>query len=204
MACQAFADNKQAVPHILIVGDSISAGYGLRPGESWTNLLQTRLDNDQYSYKVINASLSGDTTGGGSKRIQQSLKKHQPAIVIIELGGNDGLRGFSLKKVQSNLARMIDLSQQENSRVLLVGIQLPPNYGRSYTKRFSRIYQTLATEKKTALVPFLLQGIADKPQYFQADQIHPNAAAQIYLLNNVWPVLKKMLKPQISRLSVGE
>ena len=178
---------------ILVVGDSISAGYGLRQNESWVHLLQTRLDKNQYDYKVINASLSGDTTNGGRNRLERSLKQHQPDIVIIELGGNDGLRGFNLKNTKENLAHMIDLCQQNNHRVLLVGMQLPPNYGLTYTKRFSSIYHTLATEKKTALVAFLFKGIADKREHFQADQIHPNAGAQIYLLDNIWSKLKPML-----------
>jgi len=191
------ADEKQtkpAIPNILIVGDSISAGFGLRQDQSWTQLLQTRINDMHYSYKVINASLSGDTTAGGSKRIQKSLEQHQPDIVIIELGANDGLRGFNLKQMQSNLAYMIDLCLNNNHQVLLVGMQLPPNYGPTYTKRFSSIYQTLATEKKIALVPFLFNGFANDRTLFQADQIHPNARAQTYLLDNVWLTLKTMLK----------
>ncbi len=179
--------------HILVLGDSISSGYGLQQGESWVNLLQTRLNEQHFPYKVINASLTGDTTNGGSKRLGRSLKQHNPDIVIIELGGNDGLRGLSLNKMKDNLARMIDLSQKNNHQVLLVGMQLPPNYGHTYTKRFSNIYQTLATEKKTSLVPFIFEGVATRAEFFQADQIHPNADAQIHLLNNIWPTLRPML-----------
>ena len=179
--------------NILIVGDSISAGYGLHQDESWVHLLQNRLDKNHYAYNVINASLSGDTTGGGKNRIEKSLKQHQPDIVIIELGANDGLRGFNLKKIKSNLAQMIDLCQKNNHRVLLVGMRLPPNYGPTYTKRFSDIYQTLATEKNTALLPFLFKGFADDMTLFQPDQIHPAANAQILLLDNIWSELKPML-----------
>ncbi len=185
--------NTHATKQILVFGDSISAGYGLRQGESWTALLQTRLDKKRYAYTVVNASLSGETTLGGKNRLEKALKQHQPDIVIIELGGNDGLRGFNLKNIQSNLAQMIELSQQKNHRVLLVGMQLPPNYGSKYTKQFSSIYQTLAMEKNTALVPFLFKGIANNRQFFQADGIHPNADAQHYLLDNVWEALKPML-----------
>ena len=185
--------SKPAIHNILVIGDSISAGFGLRKDTSWVNLLQKRIDIKRYPYNVINASISGDTTGGGSKRILKSLKNHQPALVIIELGGNDGLRGFSLKKIQKNLETMIDTSLSRGHKVLLIGMQLPPNYGLAYTKRFSHIYQTLAKNKKVSLVPFLFNGFAENSQHFQSDQIHPNEGAQILILNNIWPVLEPLL-----------
>lgn len=185
---------KQIKRNILIFGDSISAGYGLKSNESWSHLLQNRLINQKYNYKVINASLSGDTTGGGKLRIENVLRKHQPDIVLIELGGNDGLRGLSLKTMKNNLSYMIDLSLKFKHQVLLVGMQLPPNYGKTYTKQFSNIYKNLATDKNISLVPFLLSGIAEDSSFFQNDQIHPNAKAQTYLLDNVWVELKPMLQ----------
>ena len=188
-----YAQNNLQPKNILIIGDSIGAGFGVAQDKSWSHLLQQRLTQKHYPYKVINASISGDTTSGGRKRLEKSLQVHQPDIVIIELGGNDGLRGLNLNQMQSNLANMIEQCQQKNIKVLLVGMQLPPNYGLSFTRRFSSIYQTLATDKKIPLVPFLLAGFANKPAFFQADQIHPNASAQIYILDNIWQKLEPLL-----------
>ena len=156
-------------------------------------MLQNRLNDEKHPFNVVNASLSGDTTGGGRNRIDRALSQHNPAIVIIELGGNDGLRGLSLKTMKANLTYMIDASLKPDRKVLLVGMQLPPNYGPSYTRKFSAVYQTLANEKQISLLPFFFEGIAEDRAFFQSDQIHPNARAQSYLLDNVWKKLEPLL-----------
>jgi len=183
-----------ASTNILVIGDSISAGYGLQQNQSWVSLLQQRIDKKEYPYIVINASISGDTSDNGLLRIKTSLELHKPSIVVIELGGNDGLRGLSLKNMKKNLAEIIHLCQQKKSKVLLVGMNLPPNYGPAYTQRFSEIYVELAKEFNIPLVPFLLKGIESNLKYFQKDQIHPTAEAQKFLLNNVWEGLHPLLK----------
>jgi len=180
-------------PTILVVGDSISAGYGLPPDSGWTTLLQQRLAAEHYPYRVVNASISGDTTAGGLARLDPLLAQQRPAITIIELGGNDGLRGGSLDAMRENLDVMVVAAQKIGSRVLLVGMQLPPNYGAAYVRRFNATYAEIAKARHAALVPFLFEGFGDDYTLFQPDRIHPLVAAQPKLLDNVWKVLKPLL-----------
>jgi acyl-CoA thioesterase-1 len=177
---------------VLVLGDSISAEYGLTRGTGWVALLKARLEAEKIDAVIINASISGDTTSGGLSRLPPLLQQH-PSVVLIELGGNDGLRGLSLSATEANFRSMIAAAHQAKAKVLLVGMQLPPNYGPDYTMKFAALYGKLAKETKSALVPFLLAGLEDKPQLFQADHIHPAAEAQPLLLNNVWPALKPLL-----------
>jgi acyl-CoA thioesterase I len=178
-----------AQPVILVVGDSISAEYGLARGSGWVALLSTQVS----SHTIVNASISGETTAGGLTRLAALLAKHEPSIVILELGANDALRGMALSSTRQNLASMIDQSKAKKVQVLLLGMQLPPNYGQ-YAKTFAGLYAELAKEKKVALVPFLLEGIAQDIRYFQSDRIHPTAQAQPKLLANVLPELQKLLR----------
>jgi acyl-CoA thioesterase-1 len=178
---------------ILVLGDSLSAEYGLPRDTGWVKLLADRLADSRIQYNVVNASISGDTTSGGRSRLPALLKEHRPAVVIIELGANDALRGLSLEALRANLAAMIDTSRSAGARVLLVGIRVPPNYGRDYSERFYATFGELAREKKVALAPFLLDGIAERLDYFQPDRIHPNQSAQPLLLDNLWPHLRPLL-----------
>lgn len=178
---------------ILVLGDSLSAEYGLKRGTGWVSLLENRLKTKNIDANVINASISGETTSGGKSRFEGLLEKNQPAVVVIELGGNDGLRGLPIKASEDNLRSMINAAKKAQAKVLLVGMQIPPNYGRNYTDQFSALYPKLAKETKSALVPFLLTGIADQPDMFQSDRIHPSAQAHPVMLNNVWPHLKPLL-----------
>ena len=178
---------------LLIVGDSISAGFGLDTRLGWVSLLEQRLKQQGYDDKVINASISGDTSAGGLARLPALLAAHKPDVVIVELGGNDGLRGQPPAQLKQNLASMIDQSRAEGAKVLLLGMQIPPNYGVRYTTAFAKVYSDLAEEKKVALVPFFLEGIGGHPDLMQADGVHPAASAQEMLLNNVWSVLKPLL-----------
>ena len=191
----------QPVPSILVVGDSLSAGYGIEMRDSWVTLLQQRLIKQGYPHRVVNASISGDTTSGGRARLPAALTRHRPQIVILELGGNDGLRGLGLAATRANLAAMITAAQGAEAQVLLVGIHLPPNYGPEFTRKFHAIYHDLASAHKTALVPFLLEGVALTPGLMQADGIHPRAAAQPRLLDNVWPSLEVLLRPESAPLA---
>ena len=184
-----------SAPSILVVGDSLSAGYGIEMRNGWVTLLQQRLINQGYPHAVINASISGDTTAGGRARLPAALNRHRPQIVILELGGNDGLRGLSLRETRANLEAMIKAAQSAGAQVLLVGIHLPPNYGPEFTRKFHAIYRDLARAHNTALVPFLLEGVALTPGLMQPDGIHPRADAQPRLLDNVWPYLEPLLKP---------
>jgi acyl-CoA thioesterase I len=192
LALMCMAQNA-AAGTILIVGDSISAGFGLDTRLGWVSLLEQRLSKEGHDDKVINASISGDTSAGGLARLPALLAEHKPDVVIVELGGNDGLRGQLPAQLKQNLASMIEASQQAGAKVLLLGMQLPPNYGARYTQAFAAVYAELANEKKVALVPFLLEGVGGKPELMQADRIHPAAGAQGLLLDNVWPVLKPLL-----------
>ena len=178
---------------VLIVGDSISAAFGLDTRQGWVSLLEQRLREQGYDDKVVNASISGDTSAGGLARLPALLAEHKPDVVIVELGGNDGLRGQLPAQLKQNLAGMIDASQQAGAKVLLLGMQLPPNYGARYTRAFAAVYSELGKEKNVALVPFLLEGVGGKPELMQADRIHPAVGAQGLLLDNVWPVLKPLL-----------
>ena len=195
-ALLALEANAAPVPSILVVGDSLSAGYGIELRDGWVTLLQQRLTRQGYPHAVVNASISGDTTSGGRARLAAALKRHRPRIVILELGGNDGLRGLSLRETRANLEAMIKSAQTAGAQVLLVGIHLPSNYGPEYTGKFHAIYRDLARARNTALVPFLLEGVALTPGLMQPDGIHPRAAAQPRLLDNVWPYLEPLLKPE--------
>lgn len=179
---------------VLVVGDSLSAAFGIAQEESWVALLGERLRAKGYGYGVVNASITGDTTTGGLKRLPRALELHQPAVVIIELGGNDGLRGTPITVMRSNLARMIELSQAAGARVILAGMQIPTNYGGPYTRSFAAVYPELAKQYRTGLVDFFLDGVALDINLFQADGIHPTAEAQKILVENVWPVVEKELR----------
>jgi acyl-CoA thioesterase I len=186
---------KADTPVILVYGDSISAAYGLDHVEQgWVELLRTRLKEQGYVYQVVNASVSGETTAGGLARLPRALQVQHPRLLVIELGGNDGLRALPVAQMRANLAQMIDLATAAGAKVLLLGMRMPPNYGPEFTAAFHAVYANLAQEKKTALVDFLLDGTALDPKLIQADDIHPNAAAQPILLNNVWPALKPLLQ----------
>jgi acyl-CoA thioesterase I len=182
-------------PTILVFGDSISAGYGLpRVEQGWVALLQAKLKEQGYGYEVVNASVSGETTEGGLARLPRALSVHHPRIVILELGGNDGLRALPLAAMRANLARMAELSTAAGAKVVLVGIRIPPNYGPQYAEQFGQVYAQIAHDEHLALVPFILEGVALTPALMQADGIHPNEAGQTRLLDNVWPALAPLLK----------
>lgn len=189
-ACAAVAAQ---APVVLVLGDSLSAEYGLPRDTGWVKLLADRLARDGAKYSVVNASISGETTSGGRTRLPALLKQHRPAVVVIELGANDGLRGLPVNAMRDNLAAMIDASRAAGARVLLVGVRVPPNYGRDYAERFASTFEELARRRKVALAPFLLDGFAERLEYFQADRIHPNEKAQPLMLDNVWPHLKPLL-----------
>ena len=178
---------------ILVYGDSLSAAYGLSQDAGWPSLLQARLQQKKSNYTVTNVSISGETTSGGAARISETLKVHKPKVVIVALGANDGLRGLSTSQMRANLAKIVSASLRAKAKVLLVGMRMPPNYGQSYTRAFAQVYVDLARKYKTALVPFMLEGIADKRELFQADDLHPTAAAQPILLENVWKALLPLL-----------
>ena len=178
---------------ILVVGDSLSAGFGIAMEDSWVSLLESRLHEKGYGYRVVNASISGDTTGGGLARLPRALSVHEPELVLIELGGNDGLRGTPIPVIRENLAGMIQLSRESGAKVILAGIQIPPNYGATYTEAFAKVYPDLATEYDVPLITFILDGVALNPDLMQADGIHPNADGQPRLLDNVWQVLEPEL-----------
>jgi acyl-CoA thioesterase-1 len=180
-------------PVLLILGDSLSAGYGMDREQSWVNLLDIRLKESGFSYSILNSSISGDTSQGGLSRLPRLLDRYQPEIVIIELGGNDGLRGINPGITRENMTRMIQQSQAVGARVLLAGIKLPPNYGSAYLEQFESMYPDLASEFETMLVPFFMDGVALKPDLLQADNIHPNENGQPVLLDNVWKVLEPAL-----------
>lgn len=178
---------------LLVLGDSISAGYGLSQNQGWVTLLKQRLNQEGYSYQVVNASISGETTQGGLTRLPELLRQHQADLVLLELGGNDGLRGLPLQLMRNNLSRMIEISHKAGATTLLLGIQLPPNYGRRYTQAFAAIYPELAEQKQVPVVPFILDKIAIYPELMQADGIHPKAQAQRQILDNIWPTLEPLL-----------
>ena len=181
---------------IVVLGDSISAEYGLKRGTGWVPLLEKRLAAEKAGATVVNASISGETTSGGRSRLPALLEKHKPDILVLELGGNDGLRGLPLAMTEENLAHMTQVAQQAGAKVLLVGIQVPPNYGADYSSRFAGLYDKVARRHKAAVVPFMFKGMtdgADPTRMFQADRIHPTAAAQPLILDNVWPELKKLV-----------
>jgi acyl-CoA thioesterase-1 len=184
-------------PTVLVVGDSLSAEYGIARGTGWVALLQQRLTQHRPGARVVNASISGDTTSGGRSRLPALLSQHRPQVVVIELGGNDALRGLALNMTEDNLRAMAQASRKAGAQVLLLGMQMPPNYGAKYSADFAALYVQVARQTQSALVPFFLQGVADRPdptELFQADRIHPNEQAQPRMLDNVWPELRKLIK----------
>lgn len=186
-----------APPVVLVLGDSLSAEYGIARGAGWVALLDRQLAAEKIAARVVNASISGDTTSGGRARLPALLRTHRPAVVVIELGGNDALRGLPLDMTEANLAAMAQAAAQAGAKVLLAGMQVPPNYGGDYGRRFAAVFPKVAQAQRAALVPFLLKGVADRPDaaaLFQADRIHPTAEAHPAILANVWPELRKLLK----------
>jgi acyl-CoA thioesterase-1 len=178
---------------ILVFGDSLSAAYGIAQSRGWVALLEDRVKRERLDYSVANASVSGETSAGGMARIDAALARHHPAIVIVELGANDGLRGLPIAQMKANLGTIIEHSKKSGARVLLVGIQLPPNYGEEYTRAFGDAFIDLAKRHHVALLPFLLEGFAEKLEYFQSDRIHPTAEAQPLILDRVWQELRPLL-----------
>ena len=181
-------------PTILVLGDSVSAGYGLASNEGWVALLQSQLKAQGYGYRVVNASVSGETTTGGLARLPRALSVHRPQIVIVELGGNDGLRALPLETSRRNLERIIETSQMSGARVLLLGMKIPPNYGPRYSQGFEQLFRDLARRYRLPFEPFFLEKIALAPGMMQADGLHPTAQAQPVMLDTVWPVLKPLLR----------
>ncbi len=178
---------------VLVVGDSISAAFGLETSQGWVQLLQQRLDTENLDHRVVNASISGDTSAGGLARLPALLEEYDPEVVIIELGGNDGLRGQPPKQLNQNLSAMVDLSREADAKIVLLGMRLPPNLGQRYTSAFADAFDSLADEQNLPYVPFFLEGVGGVEGMMQADRIHPTASAQQQLLNNVWPVLEPLL-----------
>jgi acyl-CoA thioesterase-1 len=185
-------NSAHAAKNILVFGDSLSAGYGIAVEESWANLLQQELVRTNSKYRVVNASISGETTLGGRQRIAKALQQHRPAIVIVELGANDGLRGYSITDIEANLGSIIEDIRRSRAQVLLIGMKLPPNYGEPYTVQFQNLYPRLAKKYRVKLLPFLLDGVA--PDQFQPDNLHPTKAAQPLLMRNVLKQLKPLLR----------
>ncbi len=183
-----------ANPKILIYGDSLSAAYGIPQQQGWVALLKEKLHAESLNYDIINASISGETTSGGLTRFEKTLQQTKPKIVILELGANDGLRGLPVKDMQKNLASMILQGKQSGAKILLIGMRIPPNYGPKYTDEFSQTYVNLASQHNIALVPFMLDHIAAKPDLIQQDGLHPNVLGQPIILKNIWPALQKLLK----------
>ena len=186
--------NASDAPRILVMGDSLSAGYGIDEEEGWVHLLSERLEREGYPHQVVNASVSGETSDGGLKRLPRLLDEHTPEWVILELGGNDGLRGYPVAELRENLATMARLSQEEGAKVLLLGMQIPPNYGPRYTEQFTSTFPALAEELSLPLVDLMLEGIATEDELMQRDGIHPNAEAQPAILDNIWPTLHQAIQ----------
>lgn len=191
-------------PVILVVGDSLSAGYGVTVDATWVALLQRRLADQGYGYRVVNASASGETTGGALARLPRALQLHKPAVVVFELGGNDGLRGLPLRQVRANFTAMLHQAQAAGAQSMLIGMRIPSNYGPAYADQFYAMFGELAQQFAVPLVKFFLEGIADDPQLMQADRIHPATQAQPALLDNVWPTLSALLKQQTTEKNTGE
>jgi acyl-CoA thioesterase-1 len=199
MAClmlAASASAYSAPKTVLVVGDSLSAEYGITRGTGWVPLLEQKLKAEKIPASVVNASVSGETTIGGRTRLPTLLDQHKPDVVVIELGANDGLRGLPVASAEGNLRAMVKMAQQKNARVLLVGMRMPPNYGRAYTESFFNMFKKIAQETRSPLVPFMLEGVAEKPALFQADRLHPTSNAQPIILNNIWPHLAALVKKQ--------
>jgi len=179
---------------ILVVGDSLSAAYGLERSRGWVALLEARLKRERLDYSVVNASISGETSAGGRARIDELLKQHHPAVVILELGGNDGLRGLPLAQMKANLGAIVERAKKAGARVLVVGMRLPPNYGPEYTQAFENTFGEVAKRYRVTLAPFILEGFAEKPEYFQPDRIHPTAEVQPLIVERVWRGLRPLPK----------
>lgn len=196
LSCSIFFNSWAADENLtlLVYGDSLSASYGIEEEQGWVNLLQIKLRSEELPVDVVNGSVSGETTTGGLARLPAMLDSYQPELVILELGGNDGLRGLPLNLMRENLASMIDLANANGAEVILTGIQIPPNYGPRYTAPFFATYSALAEQKSLALVPFLIEGIVEQPELMQNDGIHPRAEAQWMILDNVWSILEPQLK----------
>ncbi|MFC0251867.1 arylesterase [Massilia consociata] len=194
LALAASASAYSAPKTVLVVGDSLSAEYGITRGTGWVPLLERKLKAEKIPAAVVNASISGETTIGGRTRLPALLDLHRPDVVVLELGANDGLRGLPVASAEGNLRAMVDMAQKKNATVLLVGMRMPPNYGRAYTENFFNMYKKISQETKSPLVPFMLEGVAEKPALFQADRLHPTAAAQPLILNNIWPHLAPLVK----------
>jgi acyl-CoA thioesterase-1 len=192
--CLGWAAHAAHGKTVLVYGDSLSSAYGMPEQSGWVALLAQRLKRERPDYSVANASISGETTAGGLARIGPALERHRPAIVILELGGNDGLRGLPVAEMKKNLSAMVARAQKAGARVLLVGMRVPPNYGEAYTRAFERAFGEVAAERKVALLPFLFEGFGEKMEMFQPDRIHPNEAAQPAMLKNVWQALAPLLK----------
>jgi acyl-CoA thioesterase I len=198
MISAAAESNPLQTSTILIVGDSISAGYGIQRDAGWVSLLQQRIDELDIAYRVVNASISGDTTSAALARLPQALALHQPAVVVVELGGNDALRGYPIGEIARNLRALVATAQRAGATVLLLGMQIPPNYGARYTQAFAAMYTSVAADTDAALVPFLLDGVATDAALMQGDGIHPTATAQPRLLDNVWPTLQSLLGKRVN------
>lgn len=181
---------------VLVVGDSLSAEYGLARGTGWVALMEQKLKAEKIDAKVVNASISGETTSGGRTRLPALLSQYHPQVVVIELGANDGLRGLPVAAAEDNLRSMVALAKRDHAKVLLVGMRMPPNYGRAYTERFFGMYKQVSIDTKSALVPFMLDGVADKPALFQQDRLHPLATAHPTILNNIWPKFSALIKSE--------
>lgn len=190
----ALAAGTPNVPLVLVLGDSLSAGYGLSRGEGWVDLLERKLAAEKVSARVVNASVSGETTVGGLARLPALLREHRPRVLVIELGGNDGLRGAPPEGIRANLERMARMGREAGARVLILGMRMPPNFGPSYTAAFERAFSDAARATGSALVPFFLERLGTDLTYFQPDRIHPTAAAQPKMLETVWPALSKLLR----------
>jgi len=192
LAASSFAYS--APKTVLVVGDSLSAEYGIARGSGWVALLEQKLKAQHIDARIVNASISGETTSGGRTRLPALLQQHKPNLVVLELGANDGLRGLPVNAAEDNLRSMIALAHQNRAKVLLVGMRMPPNYGRAYTERFAGMYKQLSTQLKVPLVPFMLEGVAQEPANFQADRMHPLATAHPTILNNIWPQFAPLIK----------
>jgi acyl-CoA thioesterase I len=179
---------------IVVLGDSLSSGYGLGAAQSWVDLLESHIDSEAYGYDVVNASIPGDTSSGALARLPRLLETYHPRIVLVELGGNDGLRGLPVQSLRANLERIVELVEAAGARAVLIGIQIPPNYGPTYTDALAEVYPELAKRDELALVPFLMAGVALKPELMQADGLHPNAEGQEPMFENVWAVLAPLLR----------
>ncbi len=190
----ASASAYSAPKTVLVLGDSLSAEYGLARGTGWVALAEKKVKAQKLDAEIVNASVSGETTSGGRSRLPALLTKHKPGLVVIELGANDGLRGLPVAAAQANLKAMAEAAGQAGAKVMLVGIRIPPNYGRDYSEKFYAMYGILSRELKAPLVPFMLEGVAEKTEMFQPDRLHPLAAAHPTILNNIWPVLEKSIK----------